>query len=727
MSLNPLHDIAVRRLRVLPVPRGAGLDPRYKVILLTELAGLGYEPGNTELLDAAGPGLFEDYPALIQTLRALKGGDVDYVPLFSDFPDKVPDDDAHLTRRILAAMCNWMGIFPDGTRLDSGMVVPDWLFDLESFGADPITQHQDRGLFEQGRAKQEAREGDSHVEWVPLTFAYEDTIPERLTGWMRDNLYAKSSIKAALHDDLRALLAALGTEGLDYGRVVFKETRALLMRDRWEAGDEPAVRALATTPVDLLRLFAALTDSDVSLSAPIKYPRLSRPQRRLVLSILEGAPSLAEDLSRHRGLWLALGRGLHPGAKAARFPKTAAAFAALRAGTVNTFNAQTEALIRAGEGGLALAHLKERPGVLARRLHELLRRFPERADEALDTIESSASGMALKNLLVLRWYFASIDQLEHRTVINKRGKIVVLPNNARGALPDRARARLLGILDQGLHDQLAQRESWAGRTAWIDPALADFTVPLQQRAASDGMLTYGRGSWLPVDTERVLRLFIYWKDAIRRTDLDLTVLQFGEDWSYKGHVSYTNLADAGIAHSGDITAAPLGAAEFIDITVGEIEPDVAWLAVQVHHYAGDSFADMDCHAGWMVRDAVDADVKTFDIKTVVNAFDLNGTAAYCVPLAVDIRRGRALLTDLYMAGKAFHNNAEGSFGNVSKACRAIAGFTATRPTLADLAARHVAARGAALTDDRAAADLTFGVSGCDYDAGDVGRILTELL
>ena len=507
--MNPLHTIAIRRLRVLPVPRGAGLDPRYKIILLTELAGLGFEPLNSELLDTGDPEIFADWPGLIEVLRALKGGGVDYVPLFSDFPDVVPDDDAHLTRRVLVAMCNLMGIFPNGTRLDSGVVVPDWLFDLRRFGADPITQYQDRGLFEQGRAEQDARSEDTHVEWVQLTFAFEDHLPGLLRDWLHDNLYAKSSIKAALHEDIRALLAALGTDGLDYDRVGFKETRALLLRDRWEAGDEPAIRSLAQTPVDLLRLFAALTDSDVSLSKPIKYPGLSRPQRRLVLSILEGASSLAEDLNRHRGLWLALGRGLHPGARAHRYPRTAAAFAELRAGTVQTFNARTEALIRAGEGAQVLAHLRERPGVLARRLHELLRRFPERAAETLDAFEAAAPAMALKNLLVLRHYFAAVDRLDHRTVINKLGKIVVLPDNTGGPIPDAVRARLLGGLDAALDAQLALKESWAGRTAWIDPALADLTVPLQQRAGSDGMLTYGRGSWLPVNLERVLRLFIY--------------------------------------------------------------------------------------------------------------------------------------------------------------------------------------------------------------------------
>ena len=69
-----------------------------------------------------------------------------------------------------------------------------------------------------------------------------------------------------------------------------------MLQAAWEAGSAEAVTSLADTPTDLLRLFAALTETDVSLSDPIKFPKMSRVQRRAVLAVLEGSSSLPEDL-----------------------------------------------------------------------------------------------------------------------------------------------------------------------------------------------------------------------------------------------------------------------------------------------------------------------------------------------------------------------------------------------------------------------------------------------
>src|SRR5690606_1324683 len=153
---------------------------------------------------------------------------------------------------------------------------------------------------------------------------------------------------------------------------------------------------------------------------------------------------------------------------------------------------------------------------------------------------------------------------------------------------------------------------------------------------------------------------------------------------------------------------PHGAAAFIDITLAKVAPEVRYLATQVYRYAGDAFADMLCHAGWMVRSRVDANYKSFDIKTVENKFDLKGRDGYCVPLVVDLQAGEIILTDLYMGSKAFFNNVEGAHGNVAMASREIARFTTTRPTMNTLARTHAEARGAVLIEHRDA-DITFGL------------------
>ena len=724
--MTAMRNIAIRRLHIVPVPKGEGITAKHKLVVLSELARLGLRAANPEALDKASETFFLDYSETVQTLKVLRGGDVDYVPLFVGFPEDVPDDDIYFTKRLIGYLGNTFEIFNEGAALENGAVVPDWLFDLREFGADPITQFQTKSLWTRAKELIGKRKGDDHVEWLDVEFVWADEVAERLKGWLEGCFYAKSSIKEALHEDVQALLRHFGTDGLDFDQVVMKENQALLLRLLWTDGREEQACALAKTPTDILRLFAAVTGTDVSLASPVKFPKLSRKQRRCVLGVLESSASLAEDLKRYRGLWLEVGRYIHPGEHRKRFPKVAKAFDALRNGTIVTFNGTTEALMSGSDANAVLKHLAKRPGVLARKVHELLRRFPGGDGAVVDAFITVAKDMTVKNLLVLHSYFETINEDEYRTVINKRGKIKVLVNNSRSALSKGTLAMMQAAIASALRDALSARESWTGQSVWIDPRLASYTVPLAQRAASDGLLSVGRGSRIPVSFDKVLRLFVYWKQSAMRTDLDLSVIQFDEDWSYANHVSYTNLSDSGIAHSGDLQSAPHGAAEFIDITLTQVAPNVRYLATQVYRYAGEAFADMVCHSGWMVRSKVDASYKSFDTKTVANKFDLNGRGGYCVPLVVDLKAREIIITDLYMGSKAFHNNVEGAYGNVAMACREVSRFTATRPTMDELARAHANARGAELAP-RNEADITFGLKDCTFNATEVERVLAELL
>ncbi len=728
-----MEAIAIRRLRVLPLPHGAGIPTKGRLAVLAELAALGYRLRNPKLLDAAASSWLSGHKARIAELKALRGGDVDYVHLFLKFPGGIPKDDAHFAKRILGYVGNLSGAFEgceDGERLENGVFVPHWLFDLQEFGADPITQLQSPSLFERAKAKLRKRKAASHVEWIDLDLVWQDELEARLLTYLHDHLYAKSSIKEALHDDIKALILHFDDRaGIDADRISQSETKALLLAAYWGAGKTQAVAALARSPTDLLRMFACLTGTDISLATKARFPKLRRAQRRALLGMLERCPNLAEDLLRHRGLWLALGRSLHVGEYSRSHAKTAAAFDALRRNTIITYESDTERLLANHDLKGVLEHLGQRPGLLGRRLHELLRRFktPPESAAIFTAFNRAAKKIPTKALLVLDTYFATINESEYRAVINKRGKLKMLANNAYGALNPEIAETARTLAREALLSRFRARGALPGKRIWIDPMLTNYTVPLQQRAASDGILPFGRGSRVPVDFGKVLRLFIYWRQQEWCTDLDLSVIQFNADLKYAGHVSYTNLSSTGIVHSGDIVSAPKGAAEFIDITLCALPPEVRYLAVEVNRFAGEEFAVMRCHAGWMIREEVDASLKTFDIKAVANKINLNGTGAYAVPLVVDLERNEIILSDLYMGGKSMHNSVEGNYGNVALACQALREFTSTRPSMLQLAELHLQARGGVRVDDAALADVTFGIQGCTYNATESAKILAELL
>ncbi len=721
-----MKTIALQRLHLLSAPSGDGLSARSRLVLHSELAMLGYRISNLENLENISETIFLDWQGALKTLAQARGGDVSYVPLFLKFPDDCPDDDAYFAKRVLGYLGNDLGLFSGEPSLEDGSLVPAWLFDLEEFGADPISQMQDRSLWQKAKDTLSRRKDDTHVEWIDLELVTDTEVSERLRAWAEACLYAKSSIKEALHGDLGACLKYLGTSEIDTDRIAMKENLALLMRLLWQGEQYDEVKRCAKTPTDILRLCAALTGSDVSLSKAISFPRFSRKQRKVVLSVLESSSDLGADMKRYKGLWKALGRGLHPGEYKKAFPLAAAAFENLRNGTIVTYAGETEALLEHGKLAPLLKHLNNRPGVFARKLHELLRGFEGQRSAVLSAFEEIASGLPVKNLLVLMSYFGFINDAEFRTIINKKGNIKVLDNNSQGALKETTLARLRDLIEAALVHKLAEKESWQGKRVWIDPVLKGYTVPLAQRAASDGLLTFGRGSRIPVDCKKVLRLFVYWKQTVRTTDLDLSALQLDDNFGYIGHVSYTNLSDKGIAHSGDIQSAPAGGAEFIDVELSSLAKEVRYLAVEICRYSGEAFGDMQCHAGWMVRDKVSAEYKSFDIKTVQNKFNLTGRAGFCVPLIVDLQTQEIIVTDLYMGSNNYHNTVEGAFSMVSSMSREIANFTETRPTLFDLAQLHLRAR-LGTASEREQADLLFGATGCTYNASDIEVLLSELL
>lgn len=720
--------LALKRLKFITVAKGSGIDANRKIAFITELAGLGFKIVNPELLDSISISLFDDYKKMIDSLHEIRGGAIDYVPLFTGFPTEVPDDETYFKKRILGFVhniCDWFE--GDFVELENGIKVPEYLFDIYRFGADPITQFQSKDLFEVGAASQNKRKADSHIEWIELELIEENECDIVLEQFMLDLLYAKSSIKDGFKEDLKMLLNCFGPAKIEADEITMKENLAFVLKYFWETENYKAVKTIANTPTDILRLFAALTDSDVSLIEKIRFPKLKRKQRKVILSILENCKELADDLKRYKGLWLELGRYIHPSEYATVFPKTANAFDQLRNGKIVTYNSLTEQFIEQHNFEDLLAHLEKRPGVFLRKFHEILRRFPEKSTSVLDLLEQKAIKVPLKNLLILQNFFYNINELKNRTIVNKRGKVLVLANNSLGQLDDSVLQKIVEILTNGILDQMNAKESWTGKKVYIDPELTNFTVPLQQRSASDGLINVGRGSQIKIDFEKVLRLFVYWKDGTRETDYDLSVIQFDSEFENLGHVSYTNLKSDGILHSGDIQSAPHGATEFIDITLDKLDSKVKYLVVQIHKYEGDHFADTESFAGWMMRKEVENDVKSFDPKTVQNIFDLNGRNGYAVPIIVDLDESKIIISDLYMSGKSFQNNVENSSSNVAIVSKELMNFIHTRPNMFALSLLNLEGRNAVLVDEMEEADIKIGLTGCDINVGDSEKILAELI
>jgi hypothetical protein len=342
---HPLNPLLLRRRRTLVVAAGtAALPVGYVAAALKNLERLGFtaSPRLVARLRTLSEGdLAAVYGQLVSTLRKHKGADVEWRPMYPNFPRQVMEaEDAELyVNALLHYLGDWVG----------QRILPVY----------PVDERP---------ALVEA------VELEVIDLGDED----ELRAIARGLIGAATSISASDRDDLRALLGHYRAEAaaLLPAEIPHKENLAFtasILLDDPVAADVLLMRYLRTA-TDVLRLAVARSGGDVSLAAPTRFSSVGRAERRVLLALLDRVAAPDEDLWRHRGPWLRLAERLHPGEEAARFPRAAAAFARLR-GDVRpaTFNRRVERALRAPDVDAAIATLRTRPGELARRLDHLLR------------------------------------------------------------------------------------------------------------------------------------------------------------------------------------------------------------------------------------------------------------------------------------------------------------------------------------------------------------------
>ncbi len=665
-----LNEICLRRLRCwIDLDRQPDLIQAQ--VFQLELGQLGFRVNQIDRFTATTRAEFELGLVILSELR---GNNVNYVPLFNHFPDDLPNDGEYLVRRIL-------GFFGLNTFASS-------VFDR--FGADPVTQMQRSDLWSMAIASQADRLHDLKTEWLDIDIIDRVEAEAKLTKWCTDLLYSFTPIKEQLWTDIFTVLAAVKID-LKIEEIKIKETLSRLAVDRWQKSAHITVK----TPTDLLRMFAFMCEQDVSLARSVNFTGLkfSKPQRRAIVSFLNNCPALSEDLLRYRGLWISLSKWIHPGDLATKFPRVAKAFDDLRNDRIKSFESQ---IINA-PSDRRIEKLLERPSLFLRKITWLLKDTPpEIIAAAISKSLDRAETIPLP--LLLGVYFA-IKYDGDRVVINKKGTPYPLKEreNLGNVEP------ILAALDRSIIAQLKDTKNW--NTVWIDPALDCLVLPLQTRQQSDGLLNLARGSRISIDDVDTIRLFVYWQETAERTDLDLSAIQLDREFYYIGHVGWNNYGDKeDIVHSGDIQSAPLGATEFIDLRLDRI--DAKYIMPSILRFTGETFTVLDtCHAGWMKRQSIHSDTKTFDPQTVAEKINPHLSKKIWIPFLLDVEARQIIYVDLYTNG---HNTIENN-PDLPKIAAALTKFSQSKPTFAALANWYVRANNAKLVD-RENAEISIGIT-----------------
>lgn len=622
---------------------------------------------------------------LIPELRKLKGADAKHQPMYPNFPEQV------IETTDLELFANAMAHYwSNGKWLPEQHSLPKpYAFEISKFKEISLADENTfKSVFTELLMSNDSlsEEDKAIIEWFMVNYPQSElTFPEAIP--FQEN----KSVAAAI----------------------------LLAQDK-------DITSLVSNTTDILRIVSYLSDGDVSLASNTKFISLPRRLRKEIIMQLERVIS-EEDIGRHKNKWKALLHGLHVGDYSKKVYSIASK---LRNNEqLESYYGKLEYFLNTQNIHAAATLLSKRPGEYARRLDHLLRLASVDKKNRLARLMTTSNTNHTQEKVVSGFLSVS-DQVSTRVLTQLLGHIsrrhmnsdkrVIFPKgNTQKAIVLRQTLasldpKLVGKLSEGIKQTLVQRFSkleTLGKV-WVDPDLISCPLPSQQRSASEGLVNVARGTQLPIhhaNDKDTLRFFIHWVGR----DIDLSATFHHEDFSVMEQVSYTNLRakDFHAYHSGDITSAPNGASEFIDITIsGALERGARYLAMNVLVYSGPTFSQHEtCFAGWMMRSNPKSN-EVFEAKNVEQKIDVRANSRNVIPVVFDLQARKAIWTDISTSGNSYHggNNIESNQASIQETLEAIIDAK-HKLSLYELFELHALARGK-IVSDKESADSIFSLS-----------------
>jgi hypothetical protein len=600
---------------------------------------------------------------VLPVVREMTGGHVQHNTYFRDFPAGVPDTLEFWTQCLAEAMLEPVsaaGVEAGTFRTPGGTAFGLNLLSLPSYGRylhtyeEMLAAHDD--LIRSAGDRVTVLHDGVSLDHDARRLYYE--LASRETPLSEDDL-------AALR-----MLAEFCVTAEEPSFIPVRENRAVINEVRLAHG-LPLVAI--DTVTDVLRLACGASGGDVTLREPTRFRPFRRCERRTLLAaldkVVEASPAKLGDVTAYREPWKRLGERLHPH----DYPQYDFAQRVFRVARgeyqASSIPGLVEVHMRGRRPWAAAEVLRAAPGRLFRSLDWLLRVCDADGNTAgiLKAAQDTAPQASGRVLLSVREHFQNrhVKTDISRIFTNRDGRAWVTGDHqdvfSQGLIAD-----VLAILDT----EIASRIKIRGHLV-IDPAVLGVALPLSGKAEGHGLGIMPRGSVSDV-TGDLLRFFIYWKQAAKRTDYDLSALLL--DGSYTGaqQLSYTNLRLGGGAHSGDITSAPAGASEFIDLQLDAIPS--RFIIPQVNIYSGEAFNEAEeAFFGFMTRDGAQRG-QPFEAATVRMKSDLSGRGRVALPLAFmrgDDGRWRAKWLHLYLRGHADFNQVEGNKVTTSLLTRSV--------------------------------------------------------
>lgn len=387
------------------------------------------------------------------------------------------------------------------------------------------------------------------------------------------------------------------------------------------------------TSTDLLRVYVAISDGDIMLIKNTKFKSLNRTGRKVLLRKLEEIASKNEgtidDMASHDFLWKKALEKLHIGDYSNVFPNAYKVATLLRNDEYTTYNALVVKAYKEKHIVELLRLLSIKPGVFARSLDYVIRNLSEYSNVTIEAFAKVANKVST-SLLIQLWEF-----YKNRNLYDTRIFVVKGPLNSfvkeiednREIISEETTNKIIEVLENALKENFSKKAMI--EDVYLDESMKNYMVPSNSRNASGGYrtLTFGSRVKLEVSKKPVLRFFTHWKNAKdNRVDIDLSVQLYDKDFNLVSTLAWHNMhggANFNSYHSGDITSAPNGASEFIDLDYKAASNFGKYAIVCNNVFTGQDFADIpECFSGVMLREQKGKVGEIFEADKVKCKFDL---------------------------------------------------------------------------------------------------------
>ena len=438
------------------------------------------------------------------------------------------------------------------------------------------------------------------------------------------------------------------------------------------------------TATDILRLIAKISKAELN-NKHIHFAYFSRTKLSQLMNKLEDLKNIMPDIKRYSKPWHTFFKLYAKKINFNKYPKVRKAvdmlfgdiFYMTERGKINE---QINRLPTMSEEDLD-NFVKEFTifyGDYVREILSLLNKAKENQYEKLLLGLENCVGKV--NTRVLFQLYDRVINLQEKDnlvprLVNSKGKWRRLKESI--SLSDELLNRVLEIVEDGIKIQLKEKESLG--KIYIDEDYKNIMLTTSEKDSNVSLRPMTRGSRIAFNPNaEVLRFFVAWKNLDEKTlkelntayskldektlkeltpmysrvDVDLSALTFNENLEFNDVVAYYNQKKSGFAFSGDITNAPEGALEYIDVFDLERlkKKGNRYILMQIRSYNGYTFEEINSvYAGVIELTSIEAKEKKNMYSTAITeGFQIVSSERTTNTILVDLKKFEYIWLDMNM-------------------------------------------------------------------------------